>query len=206
MKCNLSSKKKGLTKIYIPARKIYICSSWSIIFLCKNNGAVLVEGTFSLLYGVNFINVKHTWFSYKNLAPKISNPKYSFLTKFWRQKLAFVQKNARVKRWWNWHMISYDFSAFVIRNIKGSSSHLLKLLQKDKSFVKWLSNLRGFEQPKQICWKLRKIWILTGIKKNTHFLWILLKCLINCFKMKWKHKRILEKNFLVFTCLKNWRI
>ena len=41
---------------------------------------------------VNFINVFCAQFSYKILVPKISNPKYSFRMKFWRQKLAFVQK------------------------------------------------------------------------------------------------------------------
>jgi len=41
---------------------------------------------------VNFINVFCAQFPYKILAPKISNPKYSFRTKFWRQKRAFLQK------------------------------------------------------------------------------------------------------------------
>jgi len=49
---------------------------------------------------VNFINVLHACFLYESLFG-------SFFLVTFEQKKHFHMKNARIKRWWNWHLISY---------------------------------------------------------------------------------------------------
>jgi len=71
----------------------FLCEcSLGTSLLCCYSLRCLMKQYFLFLATVNFINIICSRFLYEILAPKISNPKYSFRTKFWRQKHAFVWK------------------------------------------------------------------------------------------------------------------
>ncbi len=66
-----------------------------------HNGVKAIWG-FILMPAFNFINVLYACFLYEILAPKISNPKHSFV--IFGTKI--LHENSHVKLWWNWLLVN----------------------------------------------------------------------------------------------------
>ncbi len=68
---------------------------------------------------VNYINILCSFFP-DILAPKNFKPK-THLCNFWHQN--FVQKNALVKCWWNWHVVCLKNEEILVKILNNVFSH-----------------------------------------------------------------------------------
>jgi len=114
--------------------------------------------------GVNFINILRAFFCHYFGAKNYKAETFGFVI-FWRQN--FVQKNARVKCWWNWLQIS-SFVFDALRH-KRDKKFWMKFKSKDCLVIRKVIRYYWL-------WSDSSIHVGSGFKPTSLALWLMYCC------------------------------